>query len=204
MWSTSKTHQLSWSSCLSAILAFACSSTEDGTDPVDPPGAGTQPSSAGAGSTAGPAQGGAGPMQTDPGAGGAIAEIAAGGTSNGNPGGGGSASAVGGSNGNQGGAGGSAPVNPSTGGKERWHCIGTMQQSACSCVLASTEPVAPYESGCPSEVSYVCCYTSDTFKADDACSCWTQPGLMQLGQTCDQLLQLAESAGATRVDSCSN
>jgi hypothetical protein len=205
MWSTSKTHQASCPSCLLVILAFACSPAGDGADPVDPPGSGTRSSSAGAASTAGsepqPAPGGSGTGQSDPGAGGSIAE---GGTSNGSPGGGGLTSAGGASNGNQGGTGGSAPVDPSTGGEERWHCIGTMQQSACSCVLASTEPVAPYESGCPSGVSYVCCYTSDTFNADDACSCWTQPALTQLGQTCAQLLQLAESAGAMRVDSCSN
>jgi hypothetical protein len=79
-----------------------------------------------------------------------------------------------------------------------------MQGAACSCVLAATEPVAPLESGCPDEAAFVCCYTSDTFNPDDACSCWTESGLMQLGQTCEELLQVVESAGATRVDTCSN
>jgi hypothetical protein len=79
-----------------------------------------------------------------------------------------------------------------------------MGDSVCSCVLACTEPVARYESGCPSDVQYGCCYTSQTFEPDDACSCWTDSGLMQLGQTCEQLLQLAETAVATRVDACSN
>lgn len=180
---------------LLTTLMAACSAA----DSNNPPGpdqqtagstSGGDTAQAGAGGAAGSGleeqvQGGSGGAQTQAGAGGSTA-------------------GTGGASESQGGTGGTSQEGPATPGEMGWHCIGTMQQAACSCVLASTEPVAPYESGCPNEVQYVCCYTSETLNPDDACSCWTESGLEQLGQTCEQLLQLVESAGAARVDSCSN
>jgi len=180
----------------------ACSASGGEAEPTGPSGSGAQASQTGAAgegsADAPPEQAGSGGAPSPPasaGQGGVSADTARAGGSSGSaafPAAGGSSSGMGG------GTGGSVPQDPS------WHCLTAYERATCTCSLATTEIVHPVESGCPSDVPWDCCYTSTTFNTDDACSCWTETRLQQIGQTCEQLLQLVQSAGAKRVDSCTN
>lgn len=191
-----------WSGVVIAAGMAACSATGGEAEPGGAAGAGEQASQTGAageGSSEAPLEqagsGGAPASSGSAGQGGVGGDtVEAGGSS-----GSGAAPAVGGSSSsNAGGTGSSPPPEP------RWHCVTAYERATCTCSLATTNIVPPVESGCPSDVPWACCYTSTTFNTNDACSCWTEARLQQIGQTCEQLLQLVESAGATRVDSCSN
>lgn len=191
-----------WSGVVIAAGIAACSASGGEAEPTGPSGAGqrtSQTGAAGEGSAdAPPEQAGSGGAPSLPGGAGQGGVSADTGRAGGSSGSGAVPAAGGSANGGGGGAGGAAPQDPS------WHCVTAYERATCTCTLATTEVVAPVESGCPSDVTWVCCSVSTTFNTNDACSCWTETRLQQIGQTCEQVLQAVESAGGHRVNSCSN